>query len=174
MHGIQMTKDKIHDRRSADLPINSVVAPAVVQDHAGDYLTVLRSIRDDPLAGMLSRKQIDEAQFVAGRTWQAHHEHSEIGSISAIDPTKEAVDGGRFPEPVSERQMKAIRALQRANQELGAFGASLIHDVLGRRMSLKAVAEARSMTRQREVEFIGFRFREALETLVDVFGLKTR
>ena len=171
MHGASMANDKIYDRMAADLPRNSVVAPAVVKDEAGDYIKVLRSVRNDPLVGMLSRKQIDEAQFVAGRTWQAHHEHSQIGSISAIDPTKEAVDGGKIPEPISDRQIKAIRALQAAERQLGAFGASLIFDVLGRRMSISEIARARMMTRQREIDFLSMRFRECLESLAKHWGL---
>src|SRR4051794_30810150 len=82
-------KDKIFDRMASDLPINSVVAPTVVQDGLGDYIRVLRSVRDDPLAGMMSRKQIDAAQFEAGRLWQQYREDSEIGGARAIDTTRE-------------------------------------------------------------------------------------
>ncbi len=153
MHG-SMTlgkEPKIYDRMSADLPINSVVAETVVKDEAGDYIKVLRSIRDDPLAGMLSRDQIDTAMFEAGRLWQKYYEHSEIGGISAIDPTKEAVDGGRIPEPITDRQIEAIRELGNADKELGEYGASIIRDVLGRHQ-------------------LGRRLRECLDTLAHLWN----
>lgn len=172
MHGGFMAKDtrKIHERMAADLPINSVVVPAVVQDQAGDYIRVLRSVRDDPLAGMLSRGQIDAAQFEAGRLWQQYREDSEIGGAQAIDTTKEAVDGGRFKEPDITKLSKALRELRAANEDLGAYGASLIEDILGRRMSIADVAAARSMPRQREIDYIGRRFRECLESLARLWG----
>lgn len=163
-------KDKIYDRMTADLPINSVVAPAVVKDGAGDYIRVLRSIRDDPLAGMLSRSQIDEAQFRAGRKWQEHRENSEIGGARAIDTTREAVDGGRFKEPDVDRLSLALKELKAADKALGAYGASLVHDVLGRRLSISAVAAMRMMPRQREIDYLGMRFRECLESLAKLWG----
>lgn len=171
MHGIQgMAKDKVYDRMAADLPIGSEVAPAVVKDGAGDYIKVLRSVRDDPLAGMLARSQIDEAQFSAGRLWQQYREESEIGGARAIDPTREAVDGGRFKEPDISRMSRALIELKRADESLGSYGASLIHDILGRRMSIAQVAQARSMPRQREIDYLGRRFRECLESLAKLWG----
>jgi hypothetical protein len=114
MHGTLRMADmpKIYDRQSRDLPINSKVAEAIVDDplEAGAKLKVLRSVRDDPLADMHSRRQIDDAMLAAGREWQRYHEDTQIGGISAIDTTKEAVDGGRIPEPITDRQIKAIRA----------------------------------------------------------------
>lgn len=163
-------KDKVYDRMTADLPINSVVAPAVVQDHAGDYIRVLRSVRDDPLAGMLARKQIDEAQFHAGRLWQRYQEDSEIGGARAIDPTKEAVDGGRFKEPDITRMSVALVKLREAKGELGEYGISLIYDVLQRRMTIIEIAASRHMPRQREVDYLGRRFRECLESLARLWG----
>lgn len=171
--GIGMTdkSQKIYDRMTADLPINSVVSIAIVKDEAGDLTRVLRSERDDPLAGMLSRHQIDQAQFEAGRLWQKYREDSEIGGAQAIDTTKEAVDGGRFKEPDITKMSVALRELRRANEVLGAFGASLIEDILGRRMSIAQVAAARMMARQREIDYLARRFRECLEELAKLWGM---
>lgn len=167
-----MAKDKIYDRMTADLPINSVVTPVVVDDPLDRTakLRVLRSLRDDPLAGMHARQQIDDAQLAAGRLWQRYHEHSEIGGARAIDPTKEAVDGGRFKEPDISRMSKALVEMKKARLELGKFGASLMYDVLARRMSIAEVAKTRMMHRQREVDFLSMRFRECLNTLAKCWG----
>lgn len=173
MHGTQLAMaPKIYDRQSRDLPINSKVAEAVVDDpiELGAKLKVLRSVRDDPLAAMHSRRQIDDAMLAAGREWQRHHENSEIGSVGAIDPTKEAVDGGRFPEPLSERYGKAFAKLGEADRELGPFGSAMVRRVLGSRESLGTVAIALGYTSDREHNYLSHRFRECLETLAKLWG----
>jgi hypothetical protein len=178
MLGAQMAgKDeaKIYERLAADLPMNAQVVPEVVDDPYAlpgqiDKSRVLRSVRDDPLAGMKARGQIDSAQFEAGRLWQQYREDSEIGGAQAIDTTKEAVDGGRFKEPDLTKLSRALRELRAANDDLGAYGASLIEDILGRRMSIAEVAQARNMSRELEVKYIGRRFRECLESLAKLWG----
>ena len=161
-----------YDRRSIDLPINSVVSEAVVDDplEKGATLILFRSLRDDPLAGMHSRGQIDDAMLAAGRTWQRYHEESEIGGISAMDPGKEFVDGGKIPEPITDRQIAAIRELNKAHRMLGEYGISLVRDVLERRMSIQEVAVSRSMTRERETLYIGRRFRDCLDEMAKLWG----
>lgn len=166
-------KPDVHDRRAVDLPINSRVAVAIVADpysETGDKIEVLRSVRDDPLAGMLSRKQIDEAQFHAGRLWQRFHENSEIGAINAVDPCKEKVDGGKSPEPIGERQIRAFRALAEADKALGVEGRQLVRDILARRWSISEAANYRGVQAELEVKYIGRRFRECLETLAELWG----
>jgi hypothetical protein len=175
MHGASMTRDKIYDRMSADLPINAVVAPAVVDDpiEHGAKLKVLRSLRDDPLASMHSRGHIDDAQMAAGRLWQRYREHSEVGGARAIDPTKEAVDGGRFKEPDITRQSRALAELKRADLKLGDYDRSLVYDVLARNMSITEIAQARSITSGRQICYLMERFRGALDDLAKLWGLAT-
>jgi hypothetical protein len=176
MHGALM-KDKVYDRMSADLPINAVVAPAVVDDpiEHGAKLKVLRSLRDDPLASMHSRGHIDDAQMAAGRLWQRYREHSEVGGARAIDPTKEAVDGGRFKEPDITRQSRALAELKRADAMFKKahddMAPSLIYDVLARNMSITEIAQARSITSGRQICYLMERFRGALDDLAKLWGL---
>ncbi len=172
-----MKPNKVHDRRSIDLPINSRVAVAIVPDPystIGEQITVLRSTRDDPLAGMAARNQIDAAQLAAGREWQRHHENSEVGSIRAIDPTKEAVDGGRLPDPITQKQIGAFYQLHEAKMALGREGDGLVRDILGARMSIRLAAEARGCHGDLEIKYIGRRFRECLETLAVLWGFAGR
>jgi hypothetical protein len=176
MQGLGMSKDKIYDRMTADLPINSVVAPAVVDDplEPGARLRTLRSLRDDPLATMHSRGHIDEAQFAAGRLWQRYREHSEIGGARAIDPTKEAVDGGRFKEPDITRMSAALVQLKLADDEFQEYGASLVYDVLARNMSITEIAAARSITSGRQICSLMERFRASLDVMAKLWGFSTR
>lgn len=169
---------QVHDRRATDLLRNAMVVPFEVQDpYAVDgigRIVVMRSLRDDPLAGMFARRQIDQAQYDAGRKWQAYMEDAEVGNIRAIDPTKEAVDGGRMPEPLSDRAAFAFRELSHAHATLGMIGENIVRDILGaNRMSIKQAAAKRYCTKAAEIEFWGKRFREALETLAVVFGCAT-
>jgi hypothetical protein len=192
MHGASMTRDKIYDRMSADLPINAVVAPAVVDDplEHGAKLKVIASLRGDPLRSMFVRDQLrsederkddartgrntGDARFAAGRLWQRYREHSELGGARAIDPTREAVDGGRFKEPDISRMSAALAKLKQANSELQEYEASLVYDVLARNMTITEIAAARSVTSGRQISYLMERFRQALDSLAKLWGLATR
>jgi hypothetical protein len=163
----------LHDRRATDLVIGAQVAPVEVQDPFGDRIVVLRSLRDDPLAGMFARRQIDQAQYDGGREWQRLTEMTEIGCVKAIDPTKEAVDGGRFPDLYREGAARAARDLAHAHATLGMIGENIVKDILGRRLTIKQAGQQRGYTSKAELEFMGQRFREALNTLAVVFGCAT-
>lgn len=169
---------RVHDRQSQDLPINSRVAPITVDDpmglETGDKLVVLRSLRDDPIAAMHSRGQVDNAQFCAARHWQRCHEAVEISGARAIDTTREAVDGGLSPEPITEAMRRSAADLAKAGKALGREGEAIVRDVLGERMPLLHAAAKRGLTSERELFYIGRRFRESLETLAVVFGYAMR
>jgi len=172
--GPAVAQDKIYDRTTRDIPLNAEIALATVSDpysDCGENITVTRSIKDDPLAGMLARDQIDKAQFEAGRLWQRYHEQAQVGTVRAIDPTKEAVDGGRIPEPITDRQIVAMRELRVAHKKLGSYDTRLIFMVLGDRMSLNDLADKWRMNTERERIYLGRRFRHALELLAGVWGL---
>lgn len=162
--------EKIHDRRSQDLPINAIVAPLIVKDPEGDNIVVMRSLRDDPIGAMHARGQVDEAQYAAARHWQRCYEAVEISGARAIDPTKEAVDGGRMREMLSDQYSKAYRDLVDAGRKLGQEGEMIVRDVLGRCMPLLHAAASRKLTTEREMIYFGGRFRECLDTLALVFG----
>lgn len=156
--------DKIHQRLASDLPYNSVISVAIVADpysDKGENIQVTRSLRDDPLAGMLSRRQIDEAQFQAGRKFQFTHEQSTIGRLRAIDPGKEAVDGGLPPDFLTSGQMQAFKTLSGMRRCLGPDGYRLLFDVLCERIGLGDAA----MARQQRVRFTCILFRGHLERL---------
>ena len=166
--------EKVHDRVARDLPINSRVALAVVQDPYsanGEKITVVRSVRDDPLADMYSRSQIDTAQYAAGRTWQKYHEITQIGPIAAIDPGKEAVDGGKMRDPITDRQIDAFREMMRADRLLGQSGAQIMRDFLARGMTVGQMYEKYDCKTARRQTFLSIRVRECLEDLGKLWGL---
>ena len=162
---------KVHDRRTTDLLRNAQVAPIEVDDplEAGSKLIVMRSTRNDPLAGLHARKFIDDAQYWGGRAFQRDFEAAERGP-RAIDPSKEYVDGGMAPEPITEAQQKAARFLARVYAELGQNGSAIVSDVLIHGRTITEVVERRGMSGERWEKYFGMRFRECLDCLALVYG----
>lgn len=170
-----VSRTEIHDRKAVDLTHRDV-APIDVADpyEIGATITVLRSLRDDPLGAMHAAGQVDNVQYLAGRHWQKAYELAEIGGARAIDYTREYVDGGQIPQPtISDSQAKAFSDLSKARKALGDYGSSVVYDVLACHMTIKECANRRMMTREIELNFIGRRFRECLSTMAVVFGYST-
>lgn len=138
----------------------------------GGKLIVMRSTRNDPLAGLHARRHIDEAQYHGGRAFQFDFETAERGP-RAIDPSKEAVDGGLMPEPITEAQQKAALRLKRAFEELGLDGSALVHDVLIHGMNYRQVAEARGFYGERWEKYFGMNFQQHLHRLSFLYGFAT-
>jgi hypothetical protein len=172
-----MAATMIHDRQARDLPRGARVAPIIVDDplglEPGDQIAVVRSIRNDPLAGMHARRTIDEAQYLAGRAFQRDFEIAEQGP-QAIDPGKEAVDGGMMRDPLPDRQRRAMVSLIEAEKELGRAGTNLTRSFLIHSLSIEHIAALRGMVKELEIKYIGRRVRECLDCLAEVYGFATR
>lgn len=166
-----MQAEKVHDRQAQDLLRNAEVAPVVVDDPFDSLakIAVVRSTRDDPLARMHVRGQVDDAQFAGGRAYQRDWEAAERGP-RAIDPTKEAVDGGRMPEPITDHQRKAAKKINEVRADLGNDGFSLTHSFLIERKTITQIAALRGFTGKSWEEYFGRRLRGCLERLAIVYG----
>ena len=165
-----------HDRRSRDLLRNAEVAIVEIDNplalETGEKIVALRSIRNDPLARLHSHRQIDEAQYQAGRAFQGDWEKAERGP-RAVDPTREYVDGGRPREPITERQRKAVLRLNRAERELGADGSALVHEALVLGLTMEQVGQRRGLRGQRWIDYFARRLRECLDRLALIYGFAT-
>jgi hypothetical protein len=166
----------VHDRTISLARMKAPVAPIEVDDpfaiaHDGrQRIVVSRSLRDDPVAALHAARQIDEAQYQAARYWQRAYEIVGGAGARAIDPTREPVDGGRIAGPFSDVRLTAVETLARATKVLGREGDGLVHDVLGRGMTIAAAADKRGASSTRAQLYVGRRFRECLETLAKEFG----
>ena len=164
----------IHDRLAEVSPSQQLgLVVDVVQDpyDSAATISVARATRDDPLAGMFARGQIDMAQLSAGRIWQRHWEDAAIGSIRAIDPTKEPVDGkGPPPMPFTDKQREAVLELRTCGVALGYTGDRIVRMVLADRMQIIQVAGLLKQPKK----YIGQRFRECLETMARLWMLISR
>lgn len=134
---------------------------------------VVRSLRSDPLADMHARSQIDQAQYLAGRHYQRLHERTELGQIGSIDTTKTPVDGGRWPELVTDGQRNAMNDLKALNATLGIHGAALMQDVLATGMFVRTAAAVRGIITTRGIDGLAFMFRQYLNVMASHLGYAT-
>ena len=138
---------KVHN-----LPRNAEVAPVEVDNpfalEPGDRIVTLRSLRNDPLPRLHSHRRIDEAQDQGGRSLQNDWERAERGP-HAVGPSQEYVDGGQVREPITEGQREAVLRLNRAERELGADGAVLVHEVLILGLTMEQISKRRGLSGQR-------------------------
>lgn len=181
-----VSRNEIHDRRASNLTHRDV-APINVADpyEAGATITVMRSLRDDPLGAMHAGKhlfivdekdgeQLANCRYLAGRRWQKSYELAEIGGARAIDYTQDKVDGGQIAQPtVSDVQARAMADMRKATKALQVYDASIVFDVLARNMTITQIAAARSITNWRQICNMMDRFRGALDILAKSFGLTT-
>lgn len=167
---------KVHARLAAELPANAVVAMVEVDDpfEAGGRITVLRSVRDDPLAKLRARGSVDQAQFTAGRHWQKLFEAAEIGGVKAMDTTKEPVDGGRISDPLTERQRRAMAELGRISRAVGQDADALLRDVLGVGLFIEQCAQKRGIFGDRATRALSAKFKNTLDILSEYFGYSSR
>jgi hypothetical protein len=144
-----------HDRQ-ADRLTPGEFAPALVPDPYAPAELIVVTRRLDVLSRMHSRGQLktrseddpkgngEDAVFKAGRKYQELHEHAAIGTVGSVDTTKEAVDGGRLRDPLTDKQQKALREIARVEaslkREWGISGVSLVQAVLRDGRSLTQVA----------------------------------
>lgn len=170
-----VTLPTVHDRKTTDAPTSAHVAAVEVDDpyEAGSKIVTLRNLRDDPLGRLHDRHQIDEAQYLAGREFQRDWERAEKGP-QAIDPSKEAVDGGCMPDPIDEGQTKALVRINGVLRQLGADGSAIVRDVLVHGLSMERVANRRDLGGERWIKYFGQRFRECLDCMAEYYGLAMR
>ena len=170
----------VHDRRAKDLTRLADVAAWEIpeQKHLatreGETITVFRQLRNDPLARLHSHHQIDEAQYHAGRAFQRDWEAAERGA-RAIDPTKEAVDGGRIPEPLTDSQAKARKRLIEIESALGLIMYRVVYSVLVDGLTMEQLAfHGFNRKGDRAENYYGRLFRDALDVLAVEYNLAGR
>lgn len=156
-----------HNRQSTDTLAAGEYAPAIVDDpyEQGGKLSTLRQLRSDPLARLHSHRQIDDAQFHAGRAYQNDREVAERGA-RAIDPGKECVDGGRAPEALTDRQIKARKRLIKIERDLGKRLMSVLEAVLIDGQTIEQFTQSKV---QSTLKLHGGLFRVALNELATIY-----
>ena len=169
MHG-QIMRKTSDDQINATLASISHEVDIIPVDNPlatirGEKSEAIRTLRDDTLALLHSRKAIDDAMFFAGRLWQSYYDCSQLGAVCAIDPTKEAVDGGRFPEPLSERQLRASDELAALKRGFQWEEWHMLEGILGHGRTIQQYGMSLGMTTAREFDGVSQRFKGYLNKL---------
>jgi hypothetical protein len=156
-------------RRTDDVAEIDVDDPQATQ--TGQKIRVLRVLRSDPLARLHSHRQIDEAQYNAGRAYQRDVETAER-FVRSLDLTRERVDGGAPSEPLTDAQVRARKRLTELQRVLGRTMHRVTHAVLVDGLSMETLAQ-RLFNRDGEVsaKYYGRLFRDALDVLAEEYGL---
>ena len=148
---------------------NPYYGPAAPAEHR--TIKAIRSLRD-PLSKLHHTRRIDEAEYRAGRRMQALLEAAEVGKLRSQDTTREGVDGGgHMPEVLSERQLRAIKALNRIWPLLGKDGSALVTAVLAHGMMPETYAARLDRRSQDDVRATGRHLKWQLALLARHFGL---
>jgi len=163
-----------HDRRAGNLRINAEVASIVVDDpyatQPGETIVVTRQLRGDPLARLHSHRQIDDAQYHAGRAYQRDWEVAERGTRS-LDPTREAVDRSLVIDPLTDKQVSARARLAEIRTALGHKMQATVHAILIDGATIEALARVNGRTGEAWFKYYGRFFRDALDVLAAQYGL---
>jgi hypothetical protein len=140
-------------------------------------VTVVRALRDDPLGRMFSRHQIDQPQYLGGRSYQELVEVVQIGSMRSVDLGKTPVSGGRFIEPLTDTRQRAARRLRSVEGAVvhhhGVEGLGLARAVLADRRSVEATARQYGAASNREVRSVAWLFRKILDVIAKACGFAT-
>ena len=134
-------------------------------------ITATRSLRDDPLGQMHSRKQIGPAQYRAGREYQATREDQGIGRGRSSSELREHVDGGQIAsDGVTEAKQKAARKVDRWKTLLGSDW-WVVEAVLIDKRTIRQIADASDlMSGKAATTFYGHLFRRQLTMLARDMG----
>jgi hypothetical protein len=102
----------------------------------GTYDAVVVNIRESPLSTMLARRQIDDAQYEAGKWFRKVYEQTRMGSM-AVDPSREPVDTSGIADPIPDTLIAATKLLRAARYELGGKGYLIVELVCGQGFTVR-------------------------------------
>lgn len=132
----------------------------------GAKMVAVVNLRESPLDRWRCHGDIDLAQFEAGERFRAAWERVGIGGARAFDWRREAVDGGKLQDPLSEGYGKAAATLREALEKLGGTGYRLVVLVIGERKFPAVIGATRF-----EEKYISTRVREGLNELAERWGM---
>lgn len=172
-------QEPVHERKATtDFLLNAQLAPVEVKnphDPDGGNIIVLASTRDDILRRLKAAESIDVAQFAAGRKWEADWQRAQLGQVISSQFQQRVDGGGISGDILTDQQREAQKRLAQADRALGQIGCAIIRDILGRGLTTTAAAiKYRGKATDKTEKYIAVRFRECLEVLVIVYGLKTQ
>jgi hypothetical protein len=195
----------LHQYREADVPRSARIAAVQIEDPYGvpadenaklligkhtdkpsevvrnwqappqPKITVIQSLRNDTLAHMFARRQIDQASYKAGRAYQALREVASISPMQSKEIGMPFTPGSRDFADEHSRKARAMRMVTRLEIGLarvhGGEGVRLIRAVLIDAMSIEQAAGVFAPVKSsRWMRFYGQKFRLCLDELAKLCG----
>ena len=137
-------------------------------------ITAFISLKEDPFGRMFARRQVDRAQFEAGRTYQLLADTAEIGIIHSVDLSRTPVSGSRLPDPLTDRRLRAFKKLRELDevlvQRFGIEGLAITKAILVDRKSQEQTAKDCGADNVRDKRSVGWLFRRCLDVLAQGLG----
>lgn len=137
------------------------------------YIQPTVNLRESAIVSLRAKKAIDECQYEAAELFRRLFEAIGGKGARAIDYSREFVDGGRFPDPVSDHQIDAGRKLAKAYEALtkahGLYAWRLVGYICGEG---RAISELTETKRQRLT--MADNLRTYLDCLAAHWGLASR
>lgn len=127
------------------------------------------NIHESAVETLYAKRLLNSAQKRAADKFRGYWETMGGKGASAIDYSKDVVDGGKSPQDISDHQWQAGEELRRCFEKLKARDYDLVAKVCGQGFGL---AEVGATKRQRHTA--ADNLRAALDDLADMWGLKTR
>jgi len=145
--------------------------PVIVDDPNGGKIGIMRNRRADPVEMLFSRKVIDSIQKPAAMRVMRALEAAEIGGAGAIDYSKPKVDGGKLSDPMNDHVMQAQLDLRDIAWKSGPIGFLMLQQAIGYGEALNVIS-LRFGGGRSALGYVTYRLREALDALVDHWGMK--
>jgi hypothetical protein len=105
-------------------------ALSTIRSSQAQWSSVAINVRESAIEHLASHKRINSAQAVAGDRFRRLWEQAAIGAVKAIDPTKDAVDGGAAGDLITDVMLAASEELKRALQAIGPIGSRVLISVI--------------------------------------------
>jgi hypothetical protein len=138
-------------------------------------LVVVRSLPGDQIARMEARRQISQAQFAAGRHYQALHEAAFARVLHSLDLVAPVIDENRYGiEPFSDQQHAAIRRLRMIDGTLALrLGVDVLELMQAVLLGGRSVVDASRALPTAKASYWRTAFRLALDEIAAFAGLTT-
>lgn len=104
------------------------------------FIKASHNVKESAITSMAARGHLSVAQVRAAKTFCSLWEALGGSGARAIDYSREPVDGGKNPEAMTDKQMRAGQELKKCSSLLGVLGYELVCKIAGMGMSLEDVA----------------------------------
>jgi hypothetical protein len=132
----------------------------------GARLEVVVNLLESPLDRWRAHQDIDLAQYEAGERFRSAWERVGIGGARAFDWRREAVDGGKLRDPLSDGFSRAAATLRDALATLGGSSYRLVVQVIGERKFPSTIAKTKF-----EEKYFSRLVRDSLTELAERWGM---